>query len=136
MNHQPKRPEIAPSTCSDTPQRRVCGNRLSVLLFGLAIVAVFLYCPRGAVARAPERAGAREKAADGRKKHEPAPVRRRTTGGESQIEEFDIVGKIYKPEVFVFLGRKALNLSWDLDDVRFKRSFLDAVINSVWGPPF
>ena len=46
------------------------------------------------------------------------------------------MGKIYKPEVFVFLGRKSLNLDWDLDDPRFKRSFLDAVINSVWGPPF
>ncbi|MFH2009967.1 MAG: hypothetical protein ABI333_25450 [bacterium] len=137
MNHQAKHLGMARSTAAGTVRRRGLGNRFSVLLFGLAIVTVFLYPPGGAVARAPERAGAREGAAGGRKAHEPAPAaRRRTTGGESQIEEFDIVGKIYKPEVFVFLGRKTLNLSWDLDDARFKRSFLDAVINSVWGPPF
>jgi hypothetical protein len=99
------------------------------VLIGLAITAVFLYSPRGEVARAAPAPKAGE-----RKAHEPEPVRRK--GVDSQIEEFDIVGKIYKPEVFVFLGRKTLNLTWDLDDPRFKRSFLDAVINSVWGPPF
>jgi hypothetical protein len=87
---------------------------------------LFLYSPAGAWA-APARQG------DGIAAAAPAHG---SAGGENQIEEFDIVGKIYKPEVFVFLGRKALNLSWDLDDPRFKRSFLDAVINSVWGPPF
>lgn len=104
-------------------------NRKSLLrlLFALATAAVLLYSPGGMSAQAapagePARAG--------------APAVRRTATGENQIEEFDIVGKIYKPEVFVFLGRKALNLSWDLDDPRFKRSFLEAVINSVWGPPF
>jgi len=105
--------------------------RLASMLIGLAITAVFLYCPRGGTAHAAPAPRAGE-----RKAHEPEPVRKRRKGGDSQIEEFDIVGKIYKPEVFVFLGRKALNLSWDLDDPRFKRSFLDAVINSVWGPPF
>ncbi len=105
--------------------------RLSALFFGLAIGAVFLYSPRGGVAQAAPTPRAGE-----RKRHEPEPVRRRRKGADSQIEEFDIVGKIYKPEVFVFLGRKSLNLSWDLDDPRFKRSFLDAVVNSVWGPPF
>ena len=87
---------------------------------------LFLYSPAGVWA-APARHG------DGIAAAAPA---RGAGSGENQIEEFDIVGKIYKPEVFVFLGRKALNLSWDLDDPRFKRSFLDAVINSVWGPPF
>jgi hypothetical protein len=101
----------------------------------LAITAVFLYSPGGEVARAAPGARAGDRTA-GRRAHEPEPARRRRKGTDSQIEEFDIVGKIYKPEVFVFLGRKALNLSWDLDDPRFKRSFLDAVINSVWGPPF
>jgi hypothetical protein len=105
--------------------------RLTSMLIGLAITAVFLYCPRGDTAHAAPAPKAGQ-----RKAHEPEPVRKRRTGGDSQIEEFDIVGKIYKPEVFVFLGRKTLNLSWDLDDPRFKRSFLDAVINSVWGPPF
>lgn len=105
------------------------GNRKSLLrlLFALATAAVLLYSPGGMSAQAapagePARAG--------------APAARKTATGENQIEEFDIVGKIYKPEVYVFLGRKALNLSWDLDDPRFKRSFLEAVINSVWGPPF
>lgn len=94
-------------------------------VLGLAFGLVFLYSPGGALARsAPTRQGIAAAAPSG------------ASGGENQIEEFDIVGKIYKPEVFVFLGRKALNLSWDLDDPRFKRSFLDAVINSVWGPPF
>lgn len=94
-------------------------------LIALAFISVFLYCAGGEAAAAPEAA-----------RRAAAPPPRRTTGGENQIEEFDIVGKIYKPEVFVFLGRKALNLSWDLDDPRFKKSFLDAVINAVWGPPF
>lgn len=106
-------------------------HRLASVLIGLAITAVFLYSPRGEVARAAPAPRAGEP-----KAHEPEPVRKRRKIEDSQIEEFDIVGKIYKPEVFVFLGRKTLNLSWDLDDPRFKRSFLDAVINAVWGPPF
>lgn len=113
-----------------TSGARLC-LRLTSMLIGLAITAVFLYCPRGDMAYAAPAPKAGQ-----RKAHEPEPVRKRRKGGDSQIEEFDIVGKIYKPEVFVFLGRKTLNLSWDLDDPRFKRSFLDAVINSVWGPPF
>jgi hypothetical protein len=60
----------------------------------------------------------------------------KTAKGENQMEEFDIVGKIYKPEVFVFLGRKKLNLTWALDDPRFKKSFLERVIRSVWSAPF
>lgn len=100
------------------PRPRMKGAVL--LLMALAFGWVFLYSPGGMSAEAAP-AG------------QPP---RRTAGGENQIEEFDIVGKIYKPEVFVFLGRKALNLSWDLDDPRFKKSFLEAVINSVWGPPF
>ena len=115
---------------STEPRRRL-RLRLATMLIGLAITAVFLYSPRGEEAQA-----APAPRAGDRKKHEPEPVRKRRKGTDSQIEEFDIVGKIYKPEVFVFLGRKTLNLSWDLDDPRFKRSFLDAVINSVWGPPF
>ena len=111
--------------------RRRLRLRLASVLIGLVITAVFLYSPRGEVAYAAPAPKAGE-----RKPHEPEPARKRRKGTDSQIEEFDIVGKIYKPEVFVFLGRKTLNLSWDLDDPRFKRSFLDAVINSVWGPPF
>ncbi|MDY0002215.1 MAG: hypothetical protein RBU30_13035 [Polyangia bacterium] len=95
-------------------------------LFALAMTIVFLYCPGREARAAPGSPPA---------KAAPAPPRR-AAQGESQIEEFDIIGKIYKPEVFVFLGRKSLGLNWDLDDPRFKRSFLDAVINSVWGPPF
>ena len=104
----------------DPRQVRPRMKGLALLLMALAFGWVFLYSPGGMSAEAAP-AG------------QPP---RRTAGGENQIEEFDIVGKIYKPEVFVFLGRKALNLSWDLDDPRFKKSFLDAVINSVWGPPF
>lgn len=104
-------------------ERRLPRSGLGILI-ALALAFVFLYCPGREAAAAP----AQPRAAA------PPPPRR--TGGENQIEEFDIVGKIYKPEVFVFLGRKELNLNWDVDDPRFKRSFLDAVINSVWGPPF
>ena len=120
-----------PSKIHRTGSGRRLPFRLASVLIGLAITAVFLYSPGGeeAWAAPAPKAGAP-------KAHEPAPVKKRRKGGDSQIEEFDIVGKIYKPEVFVFLGRKSLNLSWDLDDPRFKRSFLDAVINSVWGPPF
>jgi hypothetical protein len=114
------------------PKRTRAGRpsprRLAKVVMVLAIGLVFLYSPGGAVSRAAPAgqpaAGAGGQGDQGANK------------GENQIEEFDIVGKIYKPEVFVFLGRKALNLSWDLDDPRFKRSFLDAVINAVWGPPF
>jgi len=108
---------------SSGPKGRRGRGRLGLaagLLMALAFGWVFLYSPGGMSASA---APARQPA-------------KRTAGGENQIEEFDIVGKIYKPEVFVFLGRKALNLTWDLDDPRFKKSFLEAVINSVWGPPF
>ena len=119
-----KRREFSDKSLSGRVDRPGGGRRgrkaWATWLMALALGWVFLYSPGGMSAQAAP-AG------------EPP---RRTAGGENQIEEFDIVGKIYKPEVFVFLGRKALNLSWDLDDPRFKKSFLDAVINSVWGPPF
>ena len=128
---------MSPNTSPSTILRNHFKKRLQGLLIALAFAFVFLYSPGGAMARAlaPEGAG-RARPATGGKAHEPKPRARRSASGENQIEEFDIVGKIYKPEVFVFLGRKSLNLSWDLDDPRFKRSFLDAVVNSVWGPPF
>ena len=46
-----------------------------------------------------------------------------------------IKGITYKPRVFIFIGKPKLNLDWSVDDPRFKRSFLERTLNSVWSPP-
>ncbi len=45
-------------------------------------------------------------------------------------------GKVYKPRVFIFMGKPKLNLNWSLDDARYKRSFLEHTLDSVWSRPF
>lgn len=49
--------------------------------------------------------------------------------------EVIIKGIIYKPRVFIFIGKPKLNLDWSLDDPRFKRSFLERTLDSVWSRP-
>jgi hypothetical protein len=49
--------------------------------------------------------------------------------------EVIIKGIIYKPRVFIFIGKPKLNLDWSVDDPRFKRSFLERTLNSVWSRP-
>ena len=105
------------------------------MLLGLGM----LVTPGEAWARAAVRPAA--PGAEARRAREPAAIKRdrmRTTaGGEIENEDvFTIEGKVYKPEVFVFLGRKNLNLDWDLDDPRFKRSFLESVVQAVSEAPF
>ena len=52
-------------------------------------------------------------------------------------KEYEIVlyGKVYRPAVFDLLARYRMGLDWDLDDPRFKRSFLDKVLRSVSEDP-
>ena len=74
-----------------------------------------------------------------RKKHEPAPVRKkakkdkgfRREGDYFVLEDIKIEGKIYKPEAFHVINRKELNLQWDLGDPRFAGSLLSKVLDSV-----
>ncbi len=66
----------------------------------------------------------------------PAPGngnRDAATGGDPDIT---ITGRHYKPKVFLFFGKPKLNLSWSVDDPRFKRSFLERTVDSVWKGPF
>jgi hypothetical protein len=120
----------------DRFRRACCGLGTGVVLLGLGL----LVGPGEAAARAARPAVA-PPAADARRAREPAPLKRDrlrpNAAGEIENEDvFTIEGKVYKPEVFVFLGRKNLNLDWDLDDPRFKRSFLESVVKAVSEAPF
>lgn len=65
----------------------------------------------------------------------PASTRQPTTTRTSE-KKIVITGKHYKPRVFIFMGRPQLNLDWSVDDPRFKRSFLERTLDSVWTRPF
>ena len=64
----------------------------------------------------------------------PAPA---STPPATRPHEPEVVieGIVYKPRVFIFIGRPKLNLNWSLDVPRFKRSFLERTLNSVWSRP-
>lgn len=64
----------------------------------------------------------------------PASTRQPTT--LTLEKEIVVTGKHYKPRVFIFFGKPKLNLDWSLDDPRFKRSFLERTLSSVWSQPF
>ena len=62
---------------------------------------------------------------------------RAAAGGRAPREDVIVVtGKVYRPAVFDLLQRHQLGLEWDLDDLRFKQSFLDKVLRSVSSQPF
>lgn len=46
--------------------------------------------------------------------------------------EFVIEGKIQKPNAFYVLQRQGVNYGWD----KLNRSFVQAILESVKGPPF
>ena len=64
----------------------------------------------------------------------PAPTPPAAT--QPSEPEYVVKGVIYKPRVFIFVGKPKLNLDWSLDDPRFKRSFLERTLDSVWSRTF
>ena len=66
----------------------------------------------------------------------PATTSNRQPNATQPKDDFVFYGKVYKPKVFLFFGKPKLNLDWRLDDPRFKRSFLERTVDSVWTRPF
>lgn len=72
-----------------------------------------------------------------KRKHEPdSEIKRSRDGSLFVLEDIEIEGKVYKPEAFHVISRKELSLEWDVEDPRFRRSFLDRVIASVESEAF
>lgn len=67
-----------------------------------------------------------------------APAQGRAGVSRTTTVEDEIVvrGKVYRPAVFDLLTRYRLGLNWSLDAPRFKRPFLDKVLQSVKKRPF
>ena len=61
---------------------------------------------------------------------------KRQRGNLFVLEDIKIEGKVYKPQAFHVINRKELNLEWDVRDPRFKKSFLDTLVDAVRGSPF
>ncbi len=92
-----------------------------------AVIWVFL------VAVLPQEADGQAK----KRKHEPgSEIKKSRDGSLFILEDIEIEGKIYKPEAFHVISRKDLSLEWDVEDPRFRRSFLDRVIASVESEAF